>query len=419
MKITILAVGSRGDVQPYIALGLGLKSAGHSVKLVAPTNFESLVAGYGLDYAPLRADYYALMDSPEGRDLKSGNPIRIMQNMKQIVYPLMRRMIDDAWEGARDAEALVFHPKIMIGTHIAEKLNIPIYAAMAVPVMTPTKAFAAPGVVNRNLGGTLNKLTYSAMDMAVKPFNGIIGEWREKSLGLPAKSNVVQGFKLHGKPVPTLYAYSQHVLPRPADWPENAHITGYWFLDAAPDWQPSRDLLEFLEDGPAPVYVGFGSMVSENAEQVTRNVVSALLKANQRGVIASGWGGLREIDLPPTIYRLSEAPHDWLFPRMAAVVHHGGAGTTGAGLRAGKPTLIVPHMVDQPFWGKVVHELGVGPQAIPVKKLTADNLGDAIYTAATDESMRRKADEIGKRIRSEDGIANAVQIIGQAEKVPV
>ncbi len=417
MKITILTVGTRGDVQPYIALAKGLQSAGYTVKVASGTNFESFVRDNGVDFAPLRADYFDLMDTPEGQALKSGNPIRVMQNMKTTVFPLMRRMFDDSWTAAQGSDAVIFHPKVLIGGHIAEALNIPAMIAATVPLMHPTSAFPAPGMVGRSLG-PFNKMTYSAVSMISAPFKGMIQEWRRDLLKLAPQSKVVNGFKMHGRTLPTLYCYSSHVLPVPSDWDDTAHVTGYWFLDGATQWQPPADLKAFLADGSAPVYVGFGSMVANDPQRTTQIVIEALQKSGQRGLIASGWGGLKETDLPSTIYRLKEAPHDWLFPQMAAVVHHGGAGTVAAGLRAGKPTVICPFIADQPFWGSVIQQAGAGPAPIPQKKLTVDNLAAAIHIAATDDSMRRKAAQIGEQLRREDGVANAVKVVGSIIGMP-
>lgn len=411
MKISILTVGTRGDVQPYIALARGLMQAGHQVRLGASSNFESFVTAYGVEYAPLRADYYDLMDSPEGRAIKSGNPLKMMQMMKTTLLPLVRRMLDDAWDAARDADAIIFHPKALAGAHLGEKLGVPVITAMAVPALTPTGVFPVPGIVNHDLGAWLNRKTYALVAMSASPFNGVIRDWRRETLGLPEKSTVVQGFAMNGRPLPALYAFSQHVLPRPADWDKTVHVTGYWFLEAESDWQPPADLEGFLAAGAAPVYVGFGSMIANDPERVTRIVIEAVQQSGQRAVLATGWGGLREADLPTTIFRLKEAPHDWLFPRMSAVVHHGGAGTTAAGLRAGKPGLIVPFMVDQPFWGNRLHQLGVAPKPIPQKKLTVEGLASAIRESATDPAKRVRAEAIGEKIRAEDGVAIAVKII--------
>ncbi len=411
MNITILTAGSRGDVQPYLALAIKLKSAGYTVRLGAPNNFDAFVSGHGIEFAPLRADYYQLMESPEGQALKSGNPIRVMQNMRATVFPLMRSLIDDSWEAAQGSDAILYHPKLFSVPHIGEKLNIPVMLAATVPILNATGAFPAPGVINRNLGAALNRLTYKAVPLATASLNGLVKDFRRDVLGLPEASTAVKGQTLNGQAIPVIYCYSKVVVPVPSDWDASAHVTGYWWLEEAGDWQAPAELQAFLDAGDAPVYVGFGSMVAESPEQTTHTVIEALKQSGQRGVIASGWGGLRTADLPPNIFMLKEAPHEWLFPRMSAVVHHGGAGTTAAGLKAGKPTVICPFIADQPFWGNQIAALGAGPAPVPQKQMTVEKLANAIRSAATDATMRQRAALIGEQLATEDGVGQALGVI--------
>ena len=214
-----------------------------------------------------------------------------------------------------------------------------------------------------------------------------------------------------GEQIPILHAYSQHVAPAPTDWPEGVTATGYWFLDRVDTWRPPDELQDFLDRGSPPVYIGFGSMAGREPERLTRVVIDALQQANVRGIIATGWGGLTADDLPETMLKIDTAPHDWLFPRMAAVVHHGGAGTTAAGLRAGCPTVVSPFFGDQPFWGRRVYELGVGSQPIPQKKLTAPKLAAAIREVTTNPAIRQNAEVFGEQICSEDGVGVAIALI--------
>lgn len=201
------------------------------------------------------------------------------------------------------------------------------------------------------------------------------------------------------------------LLPKPPDWDRDKHITGFWFLEHGQDWTPPDELLDFLGSGPRPVYVGFGSMNNRDPEETTDLVVQALVRSGQRGILGLGWGGLASTKLPDSIFPIRSAPHDWVFPRMAAVVHHGGAGTTAAGLRAGVPTVVVPFMSDQPLWARRVHELGAGPRPIPRKRLTARRLEKAIRQAVTDPRIQKHARRLGERLRAEDGVDRAVDII--------
>jgi sterol 3beta-glucosyltransferase len=413
MKIAVMSVGTRGDVQPYVALARGLQRAGHEPLLVTASNFEGFVREAGVPFFALRADYYELINSDEGKAILKGNPLKIMQTMKQTIFPLMRNLIDDSWMAAQGMDAIIFHPKIIGAPHIGEKLHIPVFPAATVP-LTPTSAFPAPGIPN--LGGWFNKFSYSMVQRAASFFDGMIKEWRVQTLGLPSKSSVVEGYKLRSIPTPTLYCYSKHVLPVPSDWDDGSAVTGYWILNNHHDWQPPRELLAFLDKGPAPVYVGFGSMVAHDPRKLTETVIAALDKAGVRGVLATGWGGMKAADMPENVFLLNEAPHEWLFPRMSAVVHHGGAGTVAAGLRAGKPTLVCPFIADQPFWGRILEQQGLGPKPLSQRQMTVDKLAEAIRSATQDKDMRVRAERVGELLRAEDGVDNAIAIIERTLK---
>jgi UDP:flavonoid glycosyltransferase YjiC (YdhE family) len=265
--------------------------------------------------------------------------------------------------------------------------------------LQPSKQFSSP---------LYNKTTFvGAQQLFGQAFKKYMNRWR-KQLGLKALPWTGWYSLLDSKRLPTLYGYSPTVVPLPPDWPPHLHVTGYWFLDSASDWQPSAELQAFLEAGPAPVYVGFGSMTSEDPRQVTETVVQALHQAGQRGILLSGWGALHTADLPTDVFCVETIPHDRIFPRMAAIVHHGGAGTTGAALRSGVPSFAVPFFGDQYFWADRTRRLGVGPMYIPQESLSRDNLAAAIRAAATDPLMEARAAAVGKRIQAEKGIENAV-----------
>jgi sterol 3beta-glucosyltransferase len=412
MKITILTLGSRGDVQPYVALALGLQRAGHAVSLATGPSFEPMIRERGIEYRPITADIQALAESPEGKAMLSGggNPLRAYRALEEVVMPMLRRSLDDAWAASQDAAAIVYHPKALAGYHIAEKLGIPEFLTGLAPLFTPTRAFPSPILPFATLGGAINRLSYPlALRLTAASVRGMVNRWRREVLGLPARSLLAGETERYGQPVPVLYGFSRHVVPPPADWPEHAHVTGYWFLDAG-EWQPPADLAAFLAAGTPPVYVGFGSMSTAKAERQTRIVVDALTRARQRGIIATGWGGLSATSVPKDIHVIRAAPHDWLFARVSAVVHHGGAGTTASGLRAGKPTVICPLFGDQPFWGRRVQALGAGPAPVPLSRINASNLAEAIHQAATSTAMRGRAEAIGAQIRAENGVARAVEV---------
>ena len=199
------------------------------------------------------------------------------------------------------ADVLVCHPKTLAGPHLAEKLGIPCFLALPVPSLVPTQAFPAPGVATRDLGGFLNRLTYSLTQAAAFPFHSLINRWRRETLGLPSQPLFTDPFALAGKPLPVLYGFSPRIVPPPPDWPDHVHVTGYWFLDE-PAWTPPPALVHFLEAGPPPVYVGFGSMAGQDPKQTTSVVLEALARTGQRGIVATGWGGLEARNSLPDVF---------------------------------------------------------------------------------------------------------------------
>jgi len=415
MQITIFTAGSQGDVQPCILLGCGLQNAGFQVLLAAPENFAGLIQGYGLGFHPLRGDVQQIMASQTGREFMEtagANPIRAMLAMRKMVGQVALQMVEDALAACRQADALislaVFAP---FGKSIAEIRGIPLMHVEPTPLL-PSGAFPAPGwPVQQDLGRVHNRLSGFAMLQIIWQWYGpYVNDFRRR-FGLPPLKGA--SFARILAATPLLGAYSPSVIPRAPDWPDTVHVTGYWFQDIKPEWQPPAGLEAFLDRGEPPVYVGFGSMGGRNPEHFAALVLEALAKSGQRGLLLTGWGGMNVMHVPDNVFVVKAAPHNWLFPRMAAVVHHGGAGTTAEGLRAGVPSVIVPFIVDQPFWGKRVQALGVGPEAIPAKKLTADKLAGAIRAATTDAEMKQRAAVLGQAIRAEDGVGNAVKIVQQ------
>lgn len=417
MKILILTVGSRGDVQPFIALAKGLMKAGHKVTLCTGHTYADWIQGYGIGYVPMNDDLLRLKDTAQGAAAVEGKGASLAL-LKQVI-PLLRLMLEDSWKAASavQPDLLIYHPKSLSGPHLAEKLNIPAIISMMLPMYTPTVAFPNPGLMpTAKLPAALNRMTYGLNRLLVAPYSGMINKWRKETLGLPAYPRFArETVNIHGKPLPILYGYSKHLVPAHSDWDTNSYEAGFWFLEQEQSWTPPRDLVQFLEAGAPPVYIGFGSMVSRDPQRKAQIALDALKLSGQRGILASGWGALKlnPVDVPKNVFLLNEAPHDWLFPRMAAVVHHGGSGTTAAGLRAGRPTVIVPFLGDQPFWGCCVERIGAGPKFISQKQYTAEMLAAAISHAVNDKNIALGAAKIGEKLRAEDGIANAVQFIEQ------
>jgi sterol 3beta-glucosyltransferase len=419
MKILMLTVGSRGDVQPFVALGRGLQAAGHSVTVCTCARFEALIRQQGLEYGYMSNDFLELMDSATGRNaMERGGTVwgwlKTTLPMAAQAKALYRCILSDAWNAAQAAQPdlVVFHPKVLAGAQIAEKLNVPVAIAVPLPAIASTAKFAAVGFPSWPLGSWYNKLTHALLQQSYRLYDDVVRDFRQNILNLPPQARKT-GLTVDssGRAIPVLHGYSPSVLPRPSDWPETAYVTGYWFLDRDEQWQPPPELQAFLAAGEAPVYIGFGSMAGRNPQRTAEIAIAALQQAGARGILATGWGGLEPTQLPSHIFKLDAAPHAWLFPKMAAVVHHGGAGTTAAGLRAGRPTIIFPFFGDQPFWGKIVYELGVGTKPIPQKELTSEKLAAAIREATSNPTIQQKATDLGAQIACEDGIGNAIAIL--------
>jgi UDP:flavonoid glycosyltransferase YjiC (YdhE family) len=336
----------------------------------------------------------------------------------------------------RGADAVI-HSLLLtaLGHHAARALNLPDFSALVFALFAPTAAFANPLFPAWRLGPRYNYLTHREFNRVFWHLNRLGTAWlrRKASVAQPALIPVLEEWPFwRGDPylaeiagagcascswqTPILYGISPHVLPRPADWDANTHLTGYWFLDTPADYAAPPELERFLADGPPPVYVGFGSVISRDLRRLTRVAVEALAISRQRGVLLSGWGGLGAArDWPAgqmkNVYVLDSVPFDWLFARVTAAVHHGGVGTTAYALRAGIPSAFAPFAADQPFWARRLHALGASPAPVAPQNLTAARLARAITLAVEDEAMRAQARALGERIRAEDGVGAAVRLI--------
>ncbi len=374
MRVTIVAIGSRGDVQPLAALGLGLQRKGHQVCLVAGDEFAGLVTGAGLAFVSLGIEVGAARRGYS--DLYS-----FMASIKDQVAA--------ASQGESDAIVATF---LGIGAcPLARARGIPFFYALPMPGLRTTE-FPHPLFPPLPLGKFYNALTYRLVDRRAA----------QSSEGVRC---------LFSEPRPTyLFCFSPHAVPRPADWGSYAHVTGYWFLDPPADWQPPAGLVDFLGLGPPPVSVSFGSILAEEKGKLAGVVLEALAHAEQRAILGD-WGDLDDGEITPDLYTVRSIPHGWLFPRVAAAIHHGGAGTAAAALRAGIPSVIVPFGLDQSFWARRLQGLGAGTEPLDPKRLTAEQLAMAIRRAVEDTHLRAGAAELGEKVRAEDGVGNAIAII--------
>jgi UDP:flavonoid glycosyltransferase YjiC (YdhE family) len=421
VRIAIIAIGSRGDVQPYIALGQGLIKAGHTVQLATHQDFEVFVKSHGLEFCLIRGNSQEMMGSQERRELsEKGNFITTVRHMLKTAERAISEWLEDGLIACQEMDLLIAGGAgLTVGIPVAEKLHLPLLQAHLFPT-APTRAF--PSVLLPptlpNLGGAFNLISsHLILQLTWLGARPILNRARKNVLNLPPASLIGLSHTRPAKGFPVLYGFSSSVIPAPTDWRAEDHVTGYWFLDPPADWTPHPDLLNFLQAGSLPVYIGFGSMGSRDPAETTDLVLQALSKTGQRAILLSGWGGLQKMELPASVFMADSIPHAWLFPRVVAVVHHGGAGTTATGLRAGIPSIVIPFNTEQAFWGQRVHDLGVGPAPIPRSKLTVDRLAQAIEVTVTNTAMRQHAAEIGAKIQAEDGIANAVAIIQQMKDI--
>ena len=413
MIITILTTGSRGDTQPYIALGMELKKAGQHVRVAAFENYASFVRSHGLEFIPIKGDValVAASDSARGA-MKADNPLKLILSFNKLKYHVFD-LQNDFFDACAGSDAIVYHPGAPIGYFAAQYLKIPSILATPFP-MTPTVEYPALIFYDMiRLGGGFNFATHKIFEQVMwLASRSAVKQFWKKKFGEAPENFVCPFGRQNTRINPTVISCSNYVFPRPKDWSEYVHGSGYWFLEEAIDWKPSNELLDFIQRGTPPVYVGFGSIGDPTlATQTTGLVIEALKRSGQRGVLATGWSGLSKIEnIPEGLFILESAPHSWLFPRMAAVVHHGGAGTTAAGLNAGVPSIIIPHSNDQFAWGRRVHELGVGSKPIPRNKLSVERLADAIKSVLS-KDIKEAARDLGIKIRGENGAEKAAKII--------
>lgn len=376
LQITILTVGSRGDLQPYCALGIGLKRAGHKVKVAAHENFESFVRKFDLEFAPIAGNIQEFLQSKQGQRLIAGEKLKPEEGDR-----LLLQQLESAWAASIGSEVIIYTPLATFGYHIAEKLGVPCFFASVMP-LTPTGMFGFLrfGQITKNpLKKAINYGSYLLVEfLHWQRYRPLLNHFRTETLKLPPLPYLGRRFRqktpANVSRIPVLYGFSSHVIPKPKDWPHWAYVTGFWFIDQASDYEPPLELEDFLGRKQLPLCFGFGSMTMPNPEYLTHYIVEALKKTHQGGIILSGWGNVgRTVNVKDSlrVFVIKEVPHDWLFPQVPAVVHHGGASTTAAVLKAGIPSIVVPFFADQPIWGEKLNLLGVSPAPIPYHKVSS------------------------------------------------
>lgn len=409
MRVLILTHFSRGDIQPFAALAKTLQEAGHRVVIGAPGTSEYLLRPYSSRVIAFEDRDKNISNEPAVRRLYGkGVPFQFIPTARRE----LAAMLDD-FATALDSEPdIVVHHAGLPGHQIAELLDVPAIPVCLHPSYVPTDSFANPYFPFR-APRAFNRATYSWTGLYLRTLFPTMGQWRCKNLGLaPRRGHRDALRRPDGSPVTILQAFSRHVLPTPLHYPESVHTNGYWLLPVAEGWRAPGDLTAFLEAGDRPVYLGFGSMAITEPRRLGRIVAAAIRLAGVRAIIVGGWGAIDPAELGDDTLYLTEAPFDWLFPRMAAIVHHGGNGTIGYALAAGRPQVVCPFMAsDQLFYARQLHARGVAPLPQPHRDLTAEGLADAISRAVTDARMAERAEEVGHRVRSEEGTSTAVRIL--------
>ena len=423
LAILILVVGTRGDVQPFVPIAQKLIAHGHRVRLATHEEFREFVEAAGIEFFPLGADpreLIAYMVRTGGSVL----PTNVEQFREDV--PKKREMIteilESTWQAAvsedlthpeRDpfvADAVIANPPCFGHIHVAEALHAPLQIIFTMP-WTPTTAFSHPlaNLKQSTHGPVENWLSFLTIDFLTWAGSAdLVNRFRENTLGIePILLGEGGSSLLQDNEVPTTYLWSPAFVGKPADWGDAVDIAGFCFLEQATSFEAPRELTDFLEQGPPPFYIGFGSCVIENPDEATAIIREAIHLAGIRAILSRGWAGLGSGIEDPEILVVGDLPHDWLFPHLAGICHHGGAGTVAAGLRAALPTVVVPFFGDQYFWGSCVARAGAGPQPIPFAELNPAKLAEAFRFCQTEESHKR-AKEISTGIHQEDGVQAAV-----------
>lgn len=435
MRALLLTVGSQGDVQPFVALAARLRDGGHEAVLAAPAVYGALAAVRDVPFVPLGLDMEQVGAAVHGKHgLRHMLAFtRAMGRRAGAVLPALTSLARQAVP----ADVVVHHPLVPLGQHLAEFLDVPAIVASPIPVLVPTGDFLSPAwPCQARLPKVFNRASYPV----TRYLSGAwcrreIDAWRWDDLALAPRQGHHDPLVSHsGRPVAVLHSFSAHVVRQPADWPDTAHITGYWFAaspgqppgqppgrlagqspghEGGGTWAPPRRLAEFLDAGEPPVYLGFGSMPAEDPAVLAAAIVTATTRTGIRFIVYSLSPELRRALAAAAapadqVLTIRQTPHDWLFPRIAAVVHHGGAGTTGAAVAAGRPQVIWPFGIDQHFWAGRMADLGVAVPARPVRELTGETLAQAVDRATNDDALNRRAIELAHRVAAEDGTGTAV-----------
>lgn len=412
MRIAVVAVGTRGDVEPHAALCQGLRQAGYEARLCAPDDFAASLAERGIPFDPIPVAFRSLYETVDGRALLAtgGNGIRFLRGLSRVAVDVAAQVMAGIRTACRQADAVCYSPLGFPALYFAHEMGIPAFATSLQP-LGRTGEHANPLLSLPDwTPSAINRFSYRLVEQ-------VFWQVSRPLLGPHVRDPLpVWGHfhELYKGPGPALFAYSPLVAPRPLDWMPWMHTTGYW--RAGPeDWQPPEGLEEFLAGGPT-VCIGFGSMHSQRIARIVDTALEALARSGRQALILTGWSDYagRCAGRDGNVFVTGDAPHEWLFPRVSAVIHHGGAGTTAAALRAGVPSVILPFFFDQGFWGRRLAACGLGPAPIPFYRLSTATLARALDLTETSHDMRCRLLRLSVKLRQEDGVRTAVAILSQA-----
>ncbi|GAB3742169.1 glycosyltransferase [Nocardiopsis nanhaiensis] len=417
MKALLLTQGTRGDVQPFLALALALEASGHTARVVGPAHCAPLAAAHGVDYHPTDDGVTGLTADPDLAGVMDTG-LRGVRGAAQTVRLLRRikdatgQVYEDIADAAEDGADIVVHTVGLPGQHIAEYLGVRAVPVALQPSWIPTRAFPVPGAPWPDwMPSAFNRLSYRLAALALRGQRGAALRLRRERLGLGRPNRDSPPDLPDGHREPLLHAFSRHLLPGGVGYPPDVRTTGFWFAPPDQDWEPSSELAAFLDGGEAPVFIGFSSTPTKDPAASWRMLTGAVRRVGARAVIATGWGGIAPESAHENILAIGQAPHEHLFPHCAAVVHHGGAGTTGVALTSGRPQVICPFWGDQPFWAQRARATGVASPPVRGQDMTEESLAAAIGRAVSDEEMADTAELIGARVREEEGVVGAVHFL--------
>ncbi len=412
MRVAILTLGTRGDVQPYVALAQGLINAGHSAVICTGESFKEFITKHGVEFAKADSDLMAILNTSEGQAIfnhAAKHIFKTLKYVKEVLNPSFRKSLDDFWQCSQGADIIIYHPKALGAVDMALALDIPCISMPPVPITFPVKEFPNLAISpTKNLGKTLNKLSYIVVKKAEASNIKEINNFRDSTLHLPKRKAGIYTYKRGNEFIPIIYPLSKELFPDVKTWSERVYLPGFFFLENKE--QKLDDKIElFIGGGVKPIVVSFSSMPLRNPEVFKNNLIEALQRTNNRAIVLTGSSGMT-FNTGQNILAIREVPHNLLFPRAKGIIHHGGVGTMTMSLCSGRPQFIMPFSVDQPFWANRLYKMGYVLKPIKEKELSSDVLVNVFIEMDKEENINQ-AEKIKNIIMKENGIKDAVSYI--------